>query len=198
MVIAWLLPPRERDSRIFFWPLYRANFDDLRPLKARGCPRGCPRNYLVMTRVMSLRVHGVTVFFFSPFFLSFCCFVVLFCKTYHIRRKFGNIVDPYTYAINLFDCTCSNTFDLFFKQSFAIPTPLFKLSSTVSSTATATSLLSSFASSFSLFFFFWVTQQKKTKQEAFRRTLYEPICLFSRCVFFWLQPCKSLFSFGSV
>ena len=35
MVIVWLLPPRERDSRIFFFlALYRANFDDLRPLKA--------------------------------------------------------------------------------------------------------------------------------------------------------------------
>ena len=31
----WLLPPRERDSRIFFFALYRANFDDLRPLKAK-------------------------------------------------------------------------------------------------------------------------------------------------------------------
>ena len=32
----WLLPPRERDSRIFFFlPPFRANFDDLRPLKAK-------------------------------------------------------------------------------------------------------------------------------------------------------------------
>ena len=35
VVIVWLLPPRERDSRIFFLPLERANFDDLRPLKAK-------------------------------------------------------------------------------------------------------------------------------------------------------------------
>ena len=31
----WLLSPRERDSRIFFFAPKKANFDDLRPLKAK-------------------------------------------------------------------------------------------------------------------------------------------------------------------
>ena len=31
----WLLPPRERDSQKIFFALYRPNFDDLRPLKAK-------------------------------------------------------------------------------------------------------------------------------------------------------------------
>ena len=31
----WPLPPRERDSQKFFFALYRPNFDDLRPLKAK-------------------------------------------------------------------------------------------------------------------------------------------------------------------
>ena len=31
----WLLPPRERDSQKFFFAQNRANFDDLRPLKAK-------------------------------------------------------------------------------------------------------------------------------------------------------------------